>query len=123
LKAAHPIQKALQEEITKKLSWKQWLCVVSIKPESCVLAFAQRELFDREKQTSKSSKQTSKQQRSTSNGSPTKLRIAFGAAPFGLIVKKSGGKTSDGVRGGTTTLPARVSFSVSSPVQRPASPS
>jgi sedoheptulose-bisphosphatase len=37
----------------------------------------------------------------TSAGSPAKLRLAFEAAPFGLLVEKSGGKTSDGVTGGS----------------------
>lgn len=37
----------------------------------------------------------------TSDGSPAKLRLAFEAAPFGLLVEKSGGKTSDGVSGGS----------------------
>jgi len=37
----------------------------------------------------------------TSEGSPAKLRLAFEAAPFGLLVEKSGGKTSDGVTGGS----------------------
>lgn len=31
--------------------------------------------------------------------SPAKLRLAFEAAPFGFLVEKSGGKTSDGVTG------------------------
>lgn len=35
----------------------------------------------------------------TSAGSPAKLRLAFEAAPFGLLVEKAGGKTSDGVSG------------------------
>merc|ERR1712099_127555 len=35
----------------------------------------------------------------TSDGSPAKLRLAFEAAPFGLLVEKAGGKTSDGVDG------------------------
>jgi fructose-1,6-bisphosphatase len=35
----------------------------------------------------------------TSETSPAKLRIAFEAAPFGLLVEKAGGKTSDGVTG------------------------
>jgi sedoheptulose-bisphosphatase len=35
----------------------------------------------------------------TSEKSPAKLRIAFEAAPFGLLVEKAGGKTSDGVTG------------------------
>jgi sedoheptulose-bisphosphatase len=35
----------------------------------------------------------------TSAGSPAKLRLAFEAAPFGLLVEKAGGKTSDGVTG------------------------
>jgi sedoheptulose-bisphosphatase len=37
----------------------------------------------------------------TSESSPAKLRIAFEAAPFGLLVEKAGGKTSDGVTGGS----------------------
>jgi sedoheptulose-bisphosphatase len=37
----------------------------------------------------------------TSKSSPAKLRLAFEAAPFGLLVEKSGGKTSDGVTGGS----------------------
>lgn len=35
----------------------------------------------------------------TSGQSPAKLRLAFEAAPLGLLVEKSGGKTSDGVTG------------------------
>merc|ERR1719333_1551347 len=35
----------------------------------------------------------------TSDKSPAKLRLAFEAAPFGLLVEKAGGKTSDGVTG------------------------
>lgn len=35
----------------------------------------------------------------TAPGSPAKLRLAFEAAPFGLLVEKAGGKTSDGVTG------------------------
>jgi sedoheptulose-bisphosphatase len=35
----------------------------------------------------------------TSASSPAKLRLAFEAAPFGLLVEKAGGKTSDGVSG------------------------
>merc|ERR1719160_706132 len=35
----------------------------------------------------------------TSDKSPAKLRLAFEAAPFGLLVEKAGGKTSDGVSG------------------------
>eukprot|EP00816_Leptocylindrus_hargravesii_P012249 CAMPEP_0196806710 /NCGR_PEP_ID=MMETSP1362-20130617/6618_1 /TAXON_ID=163516 /ORGANISM="Leptocylindrus danicus, Strain CCMP1856" /LENGTH=369 /DNA_ID=CAMNT_0042180311 /DNA_START=65 /DNA_END=1174 /DNA_ORIENTATION=+ len=35
----------------------------------------------------------------TSEGSPAKLRLAFEAAPFGLLVEKAGGKTSDGITG------------------------
>jgi len=35
----------------------------------------------------------------TSENSPAKLRLAFEAAPFGLLVEKSGGLTSDGVTG------------------------
>lgn len=35
----------------------------------------------------------------TTEGSPAKLRLAFEAAPFGLLVEKAGGKTSDGVTG------------------------
>ena len=37
----------------------------------------------------------------TSDKSPAKLRLAFEAAPFGLLVEKAGGKTSDGVSGGS----------------------
>jgi sedoheptulose-bisphosphatase len=37
----------------------------------------------------------------TSGSSPAKLRIAFEAAPFGLLVERAGGKTSDGVTGGS----------------------
>ena len=37
----------------------------------------------------------------TSPKSPAKLRLAFEAAPFGLLVEKAGGKTSDGVTGGS----------------------
>ena len=37
----------------------------------------------------------------TSEKSPAKLRLAFEAAPFGLLVEKSGGLTSDGVTGGS----------------------
>jgi len=37
----------------------------------------------------------------TSTTSPAKLRLAFEAAPFGLLVERSGGKTSDGVTGGS----------------------
>ena len=37
----------------------------------------------------------------TSKSSPAKLRLAFEAAPFGMLVEKSGGKTSDGVTGGS----------------------
>jgi len=35
----------------------------------------------------------------TSKSSPAKLRLAFEAAPFGLLVEKAGGKTSNGVDG------------------------
>merc|ERR1712003_566412 len=35
----------------------------------------------------------------TSDSSPAKLRLAFEASPFGLLVEKAGGKTSDGVSG------------------------
>jgi sedoheptulose-bisphosphatase len=35
----------------------------------------------------------------TSEGAPAKLRLAFEAAPFALLVEKAGGKTSDGVSG------------------------
>jgi len=35
----------------------------------------------------------------TSADSPAKLRLAFEAAPFGLLVEKAGGLTSDGVTG------------------------
>merc|ERR1711924_325525 len=37
----------------------------------------------------------------TSERSPAKLRLAFEAAPFGLLVEKAGGKTSDGISGAT----------------------
>jgi sedoheptulose-bisphosphatase len=37
----------------------------------------------------------------TSDKSPAKLRLAFEAAPFALLVEKAGGKTSDGVTGGS----------------------
>lgn len=37
----------------------------------------------------------------TSPASPAKLRLAFEAAPFGLLVEKAGGATSDGVTGGS----------------------
>jgi sedoheptulose-bisphosphatase len=37
----------------------------------------------------------------TSESSPAKLRLAFEAAPFGLLVEKAGGKTSDGTSGGS----------------------
>eukprot|EP00959_Pyramimonas_sp_CCMP1952_P034121 715201-Pyramimonas_sp.AAC.1 len=37
----------------------------------------------------------------TSAKSPAKLRLAFEAAPFGLLVEMAGGKTSDGVTGGS----------------------
>jgi len=37
----------------------------------------------------------------TSAASPAKLRLAFEAAPFGLLVEKAGGSTSDGVTGGS----------------------
>jgi sedoheptulose-bisphosphatase len=37
----------------------------------------------------------------TSDSSPAKLRLAFEAAPFGLLVEKAGGKTSDGKTGGS----------------------
>ena len=37
----------------------------------------------------------------TSPSSPAQLRLAFEAAPFGLLVEKAGGKTSDGVTGGS----------------------
>ena len=35
----------------------------------------------------------------TSDSSPAKLRLAFEAAPFGLLVEKAGGKTSNGIDG------------------------
>merc|ERR1719326_1006692 len=35
----------------------------------------------------------------TSEKSPAKLRLAFEAAPFGLLVEKAGGSTSDGISG------------------------
>merc|ERR1719182_1224909 len=37
----------------------------------------------------------------TSGSSPAKLRLAFEAAPFGLLVEKAGGKTSNGISGGS----------------------
>jgi sedoheptulose-bisphosphatase len=37
----------------------------------------------------------------TSETSPAKLRLAFEAAPFGLLVEKAGGLTSDGITGGS----------------------
>jgi len=37
----------------------------------------------------------------TSPNAPAKLRVAFEVAPFGLLVEKAGGKTSDGVSGGS----------------------
>mmetsp|Transcript_3051 Transcript_3051/g.7757 ORF Transcript_3051/g.7757 Transcript_3051/m.7757 type:complete len:371 (-) Transcript_3051:270-1382(-) len=37
----------------------------------------------------------------TSENAPAKLRLAFEAAPFALLVEKAGGKTSDGVTGGS----------------------
>lgn len=37
----------------------------------------------------------------TSPKAPAKLRIAFEAAPFALLVEKAGGKSSDGVSGGS----------------------
>jgi len=37
----------------------------------------------------------------TSPTSPAKLRLAFEAAPFALLVEKAGGKSSDGVTGGS----------------------
>ena len=37
----------------------------------------------------------------TSEKSPAKLRLAFEAAPFGLIVEKAGGLTTDCVTGGS----------------------
>jgi sedoheptulose-bisphosphatase len=37
----------------------------------------------------------------TSDKSPAKLRLAFEASPFGLLVEQAGGKTSDGVSGGS----------------------
>lgn len=37
----------------------------------------------------------------TSPSSPAKLRLAFEAAPFALLVEKAGGKSSDGVTGGS----------------------
>jgi len=37
----------------------------------------------------------------TSASSPAKLRLAFEAAPFALLVEKAGGKSSDGVTGGS----------------------
>jgi len=37
----------------------------------------------------------------TSKSSPAKIRLSFEAAPFALLVEKAGGKTSDGVTGGS----------------------
>jgi len=37
----------------------------------------------------------------TSKSSPAKIRLAFEAAPFGYLVEAAGGKTSDGVTGGS----------------------
>ena len=37
----------------------------------------------------------------TSKASPAKIRLAFEAAPFGLLVEKAGGKSSDGTTGGS----------------------
>ena len=37
----------------------------------------------------------------TSPSSPAKLRLAFEAAPFAMLVEKAGGKSSDGVTGGS----------------------
>merc|ERR1711997_1279615 len=37
----------------------------------------------------------------TSPSSPAKLRLSFEAAPFALLVEKAGGKSSDGVTGGS----------------------
>ncbi|GKY98522.1 hypothetical protein MPSEU_000809300 [Mayamaea pseudoterrestris] len=37
----------------------------------------------------------------TTTSSPAKLRLAFEAAPFALLVEKAGGKSSDGVMGGS----------------------
>merc|ERR1719182_7699 len=37
----------------------------------------------------------------TSKASPAKLRLAFEAAPFGLLIEKAGGKSSDGITGGS----------------------
>jgi sedoheptulose-bisphosphatase len=40
----------------------------------------------------------------TCESSPAKLRLAFEAAPFALLVEKAGGKSSDGVTGGGSIL-------------------
>ena len=40
----------------------------------------------------------------TSEKSPAKLRLAFEASPFGLLVEQAGGKTSDGVTGGSVLV-------------------
>jgi len=37
----------------------------------------------------------------TSPSSPAKIRLSFEAAPFALLVEKAGGKSSDGVTGGS----------------------
>jgi hypothetical protein len=106
LKAAHPIQKALQEVLTKKLSWKQWL---SVADQAGILRLCL------EKHNMSYSTVESKQARAAAPHLQGQLRIAFVEAlfgllvetsPFGLLVETSGGKTSDGVTGSTTTLAA-----------------
>lgn len=56
----------------------------------------------------------------TSPSSPAKLRLAFEAAPFALLVEKAGGKSSDGVTGGSildvqiNSVDQRTSFCIGS---------
>lgn len=56
----------------------------------------------------------------TSPSSPAKLRLAFEAAPFALLVEKAGGKSSDGITGGSildvqiNSVDQRTSFCIGS---------
>merc|ERR1719157_337890 len=56
----------------------------------------------------------------TSPKSPAKLRLAFEAAPWGLLAEKAGAKTSDGVTGGSildvkiTAVDQRTAFCIGS---------
>jgi len=56
----------------------------------------------------------------TSPSSPAKLRLAFEAAPWGLLAEKAGAKTSDGVTGGSildvkiTAVDQRTAFCIGS---------